>query len=504
MSPLPVRLAAAALAVAAAAALARTAGERVPTFHREVERILQRNCQACHREGDVGPMPLVEWSDAAAWADDIAGETAARRMPPWKPDRGHGEFVGERRLTEREIDVLARWAAAGAPRGDPADAPKPLTLADGWAAGTPDAVLAYGEPFTPSGTSDVYRCFPVPTDFGEDRWVRAVDIRPGDPSTVHHVILFVDPAGASLLADAAEEGPGYACFGDAGVPVIGALGAWAPGARPFSLDGSTGIRLPAGATVVVQIHYHPHHGAGPDLTQVGLYFHDAPPAEDLLIVPVGRDDFLIPAGDPAHAVESEWVLPEGFGVTVRTVAPHMHRLGRSMSVDAHLPDGTVRSLVRISDWDFDWQSNYVLLRPAPLPGGTRVAVRAVYDNSAATPSNPSSPPVAVGYGESTTDEMGWAFLGVTLGAEGPPPRAPGVRSISVDRRGRLSVRGRGVRRGALLEIDGVPVPDARGGRTLRSAAAWRDLAPGGEAVEVALRNPDGHRSLPVVFVPLPE
>lgn len=490
---------AALLAALSVAALARSAGDREPTFCREVVRILQRNCQACHRPGDIAPFPLLDYADAAARAEEIAGETAARRMPPWKPDRGHGEFAGERRLTERDIEVLARWAAAGAPEGDRRHLPPPRSPPAGWTLGEPDAVLAYGEPFVPAGTEDVYRCFPVATDFGEDRWIRAVDVLPGDRATVHHVILYVDPTGESLAADAADPGPGYACFGGAGVPVSGALGGWAPGFRPFALGRGAGILLPAGATVVIQVHYHPDGLDTPDATAVGLYFHPRPPREELYVVPVGREDFTIPAGDPVHEVVASFTLPAFVGATVHTVAPHMHLLGKSMAVDAFLPDGTVRSLVRISDWDFDWQAAYVLRRPAALPGGTRIEVRAVFDNSAGNPRNPSSPPVPVSYGENTTDEMAWCFVGATLGGRGRPARAPEVRSVSVDRRGRLVVRGKGIRRGALVEVGGVPLPDAVGGRTLRSPEAWRDHLEGGGAAEVAVRNPDGHRSLPFPF-----
>ena len=484
---------------AAAAAAARSAGERVPTFDREVVRILQENCQTCHRPGDIAPFPLLTYEDAATHAGAIATQTAARRMPPWQPDPGLGEFVGDRRLSDRDIDTLARWAAGGAPEGDPAHLAKPITFTSDSTLGPPDAVLTYGEDFTPPLGADTYRCFPLPTSFAGDRWIRAVDVHPGDRATVHHAILYLDESGAALDADAAEAGPGYTCFGGAGVPVTGAIGGWAPGVRPFAAGDGAGILLPAGATVVLQVHYHPNGSALPDRTQVGLYFLDHAPGAAIQILPVGRTDFTIPAGDGAYAVTASATLPSFLGVTVYSVAPHMHLLGKSIAVDAFLPDGTTRSLVRISDWDFHWQAAYNLLRPAPLPGGTRIEVRTVYDNSAANPANPSSPPVPVSYGEATTDEMGWAFLGVAFGERGAPLRAPEVTGVSIDRRGRLLVKGRGIRRGARIEVDGAPIADSLGGRSLSSAAAWEDAVPQGVPVEVSVRNPDGHLSLPRSF-----
>ncbi len=495
-----VAAAAAGITVAAGfAALARPAGERVPTYSREVSRILAENCQTCHRPGDIAPFPLLSFGDAVSRADKIAEKTGARIMPPWKPDPGFGEYLGDRRLSDRDIDTLARWAAAGAPEGDPHDLPRPRTFSSSWALGPPDAVLSYGEPFTPPEGTDTYRCFPIPTDFGQDRWIRAVDVHPGDRTTVHHAILFLDQTGGALAADAAEPGPGYTCFGGPGVAASGALGGWAPGFRPFSMGADAGIRLPAGATIVLQVHYHPNGPTVPDTTELGLYFFDHVPATEIQFLPVGRTDFTIPAGDPAYGVTTSLTLPPFFDVTVFSVAPHMHLLGRSMAVDAFLPDGTTLSLIRISDWDFHWQAAYVLKHPALLPGGTRIEVRAVYDDSAANPANPSSPPVPVSYGESTTDEMGWAFLGGSLGAKAPPLRAPVVTAVAADRRGRLVVRGRGIRRGARIEVDGVPLEDTVGARALSSAADWDAATPAGVPVAVAVRNPDGHLSLPAAF-----
>jgi mono/diheme cytochrome c family protein len=488
------RLAAAAAGALALAALAAAAGPPEPTYADGVGRLLRESCGECHRAGGTAPFSVFDPGEAAAWAPSIAEETEQGHMPPWKPVSGWGRFHGENRLDAADLDLLRRWSEAGAPRGTGPVPPDPGPPPD-WALGEPDAVLAPAAPYAvPASATDSYRCFPLATAFAEDRWVRALDIRPGDRSLVHHVIVYLDDAGASHAVDAADPGEGYACFGGAGVEVSGALGGWAPGFGAMKFGANAGIRLPAGATLVLQVHYAPTETPSEDRTAVGLYFHDATPRDPMFLVPVGSDAFTIPAGAAAHEIVTEYTLPALLGVRVHAVAPHMHLLGRSMRVDADLPDGTGWGLVRIDDWDFHWQAPYRYRDPVPLPGGTVVTVRAVYDNSAANPRNPSSPPVPVSYGESTTDEMGWAFLAASLGMRGGVPPAPGVLGASVDANGRLAVRARRAARGACIEADGVVLRDTRGRRTLRSAAFEGAL--GGVPAVVRVRHPDGRLSAP--------
>ncbi|MHC4924441.1 MAG: monooxygenase, partial [Planctomycetota bacterium] len=426
--------------VAALSALALAssldAGPREVTYHQHVAKILKKNCQSCHRPGDIGPMALLDYESSRDWAGSILEEIQAGRMPPWSPDRGLGEFRDERRLTSSEADLLERWVDAGAPEGR-ARRLRSLAPSDGgWTLGTPDLQLAPDELIEVTGSDDIYRCYPLATSFEEERWIRAVEVLPGDRRVVHHVILFIDPGADAFDLDEAEEGPGYTCFGGTGTSVTGAAGGWAPGFRPMELSRDVGIRLPAGATIVMQVHYHPEdapdsadreHGNGDghddSITAVGLWFHDETPDEELLVLPVGTTEFTIPAGAPDHEVTASFPVPFVDGIRVHTVAPHMHLLGRTMRLDAELPDGTERTLVSISDWNFDWQANYMLSRPAALPRGTLLRLSATYDNSSDNPHNPVSPPVPVTYGEETVDEMCFCFLGVTLGGApaAPPP-----------------------------------------------------------------------------------
>ncbi|HYR28225.1 MAG TPA: peroxiredoxin, partial [Thermoanaerobaculia bacterium] len=326
-----------------------------PTFSREVVRIFQQHCQTCHHEGDIAPFSLTTYAETKRYAALIKLMTQTRQMPPWKPVEGCADFKDERRLTDGEIDTIARWVDAGAPEGERADLPQPLDFSGGWALGTPDAVYQLAEPFTPPQGQDTYRCFPIPTNLTSTAWVRAVDTKPGDRETVHHVITFIDSTGASIALDAADPGPGYDCFGGPGFTLPSTLGGWAPGSRPLELPDDTAFQLPAASRVVLQVHYHPHGGHGhADQTAIGVYFAPREPKSRMYILPIVNRTFTIPPNDAAYKVTASWPLPLP-AAKLWFIAPHMHLLGRTMKVDATLPSGASECLVRIDDWDFNWQ-----------------------------------------------------------------------------------------------------------------------------------------------------
>jgi mono/diheme cytochrome c family protein len=415
------RMVLAALVVAAAVLVPRPArtGDEPVTFSDQVVRIFQQHCQECHRPGDIGPFALTDYRVAHRWREEIRDAVTSRAMPPWKPVPGFGEFAGVRRLSDAEIDLIDRWVAAGAPRGHDARMPAPRAFPDGWAHGAPDAVLGLPAPFAvASSRDDVYRCFVVPTDFPEDRWIAAVEFRPGNRKIVHHVLTYVDADGASVALDQADPGPGYPCFGGPGFRAQGGLGGWAPGARPQVLPAGVGLLLPKGARVVIQVHYHNREaGTETDRTAMGLHFARERIDKRLRVIPVINTGFLIPAGARRHEVTASYTLPPAWHLHAIGITPHMHLLGRQMTVTATRPDGTVVPLIRIDDWDFHWQGTYTFREPVALPGGTRIDLRAVFDNSAENRRNPTRPPRPVGWGEGTTDEMCIAFLRVTADAE---------------------------------------------------------------------------------------
>ena len=288
-------------------------------------------------------------------------------------------------------------------------------FASDWVLGTPDMVLANAESYTPPPGMDTYRCFTIPTNLIEQKYVSAVDTHPGDRGTVHHVISFIDTTGVSLTLDENDPGPGYTCFGDPGFTTTGTLGGWAPGSRPLELPDHVAFPLPAASRVVLQVHYHPHHGdPQPDRTEFGIYFSDHPSPKEMRIFPIINTAFTIPPNDPNYRVDATFPISTPFPAKIWFVAPHMHLLGRKMQVDMKPPNGESQCLIRIDDWDFNWQGTYRFQTPIDVPVGTRLSATAYYDNSSSNPRNPNNPPQSVSWGEATTDEMCIAFLGVTI------------------------------------------------------------------------------------------
>ena len=397
-------------------------GQRVPararsahaavTFSDQIVRIFQNHCQTCHRPGDVGPFSLLSYQDAVSHARQIKTNVRDRRMPPWKPLPGYGEFKDERRLTDADIDLIVRWVDAGVPEGDPQRLPPAVQFSDQWAQGTPDLVLEPELDYTvPAAGNDVYRCFSLPTRLLQSRWVTGFDVRPGNRSVVHHVILYPDPLGVSALKQEGDT-PGYGCFGGPGIPTDSVIGGWAPGIRPQSFPDGVGVRLTPFSRIVMQVHYHPGGSPQRDRTRLGLYFARGPVSNELVYVPLVNTRFVIPAGAERHTVTASLVMPAIRSVKAIFITPHMHLLGREIRVDAFYPDGTRRPMIYINDWDFDWQGFYHYREPVPLPPGTRLELTALYDNSAHNPRNPFDPPRDVRWGEQTTDEMALAFIGM--------------------------------------------------------------------------------------------
>lgn len=396
------------------------------TFSDQVVRVLQDHCQNCHRPGGIAPFPLVTYPDAYAFRHQIADATRARRMPPWKPVTGYGEFLHARRLSDADIDLIARWVAAGAPEGNRAKLPPAKRFAPSWTL-EPDAVVEPASTFEiPAAGADIYRCFVIPTSLKEDRWVSVSEVLPGNRQIVHHVITYLDRGTTSAELDRQEPGPGYTCFGGPGIPhsdLLG-LGGWAPGAPPTQMPDGVAMLLPAGATVVMQVHYHNHTGKKQtDRTKVGLRFAKGPIDKRSRSIVLINRAFEIPPDTTHHEVRASYTVPAGRSFHAIDITPHMHLLGREMKVTAKYPDGTVHPLIYIDDWDFNWQGSYVFANPVPLPSGTVIELQAFYDNSAGNPRQPNSPPKTVRWGENTTDEMCIAFIRVTTDEEHLAQRA---------------------------------------------------------------------------------
>ncbi|RMG25759.1 MAG: hypothetical protein D6724_03330 [Armatimonadetes bacterium] len=376
------------------------------TYAEHVAPVLYKHCTPCHRPGEVAPFSLTSYEEAKKWAPMIAWATENKRMPPWKAVPNYNRFLDENHLTEDQVRLLKSWAEAGAPRGDASKEPAPPKFEEGWLLGKPDMVLKIDRPFKLEATGrDVYRNFVFKTDFKETKWVRAIDVRPGNRTVVHHVIAFLDERGQShsLEAKQGDGQPGYSTFGGIGFLPSGSLGGWAPGLQPRFAPEGTAFELKPGTTIVLQVHYHKSGKPEEDQTELALYFAKEPPKRALQLAWIANPLFRIPPGAKDHVVRMRYPVP--VDVTAYSAMPHMHLLGKEMKAWVEKPDGTTEPLVWVKDWEFNWQFVYYFQQPKKIPAGSTVHVEAHYDNSAENPNNPNNPPKPVTWGEQTTDEM---------------------------------------------------------------------------------------------------
>lgn len=368
------------------------------TFTEHIAPILHKNCSTCHRSGEAAPFSLLTYEDAAKRAAQLADVTARRIMPPWRPESGYGHFENERGLSTAEIAALAKWAGDGAPEGDPARLPPPPKFPDGWRLGTPELTVEMKAPFTVAADGpDQYMCFVIPLPIQADRWVKAVEFRPGNRKVVHHALMFTDSSAATRGRDS------YPCFGAPGFLPGGGLGGWTPGAEPLRMPENTGVALRKGANLVLQIHFHPTGRPEEERARVGFHFADRAPEKRLADIALGSRNIDIPPGERAYKVRDAFTLP--VDVDAIGIVPHAHYLCREMKGIAVLPDGKKQWLLWIRDWDFNQQEQYRYAKPVRLPEGTRVEMEFSYDNSDGNPSNPNHPPRRVVWGPDSGDEM---------------------------------------------------------------------------------------------------
>jgi len=412
-------VAAATIALLAAAAY-RVDAQGLPrsrqiTFSDRIAPILYTNCVSCHRPGEAAPFSLISFAEVRARGRLIAQVTKSRYMPPWHAAPGFGDFKDERRLSDAEIDDIAAWVEEGMPQGDLTRLPPLPQLASGWHLGEPDLILEMPAAFAlPVTGPDMFRNFVLPTGLSEDKWVRAIEIRPSARKVVHHALFAYDVSNGSRKLDGADGRPGYAGtmapigLGIGGSPNVGGLGGWAVGAPAFIMPDGYAMKLPTGSDFILQTHFHLSGKPETEKTRVGLYFADKPPERRLADVPMPPlfgfgAGLSIPAGVSDYTLNDSLTLP--VDVTAYALYVHAHYIAKEIKGTATLPDGTSKPLIRIRDWDFNWQDPYIYETPVLLPAGTRLDVRFVYDNSPRNPKNPSVPPRPVTWGEETFDEM---------------------------------------------------------------------------------------------------
>jgi hypothetical protein len=387
------------------------AGQPV-TYSKQVAPLIADRCGMCHHPGGSAPFSLLTYADAKRHAAQIAAVTARRFMPPWKADPADGPFVGQHPLSAAEIQLLQRWAAEGAPEGDRRQAPPPRAWNEEWQLGTPDLVVTLSQPYTlgPDGT-DVFRIFAIPIPIGSERFVRALEFRPGNARAVHHANIRVDATAATRSLDEQDPAPGYDGLipRSADYPDGHFLG-WTPGQIAPLLPKSLAWRLAPRSDLVVELHMQPSGKPESVAPSIGLYFSDEPPTRTPAMLRLGRQNIDIPAGEAHYTVTDSYKLP--VDVEVEALQPHAHYRARDVRGFATLPDGTVRPLIDIAEWDFRWQHVYRFVAPMKLPKGTTVAMRYTYDNSDANARNPQHPAARVRWGQRSADEMGDLWLQV--------------------------------------------------------------------------------------------
>lgn len=377
------------------------------TFARDIAPIIYKNCSGCHRPGEAGPFPLLTYDDVRRRAQLIEIVTQSRYMPPWLPEPGHGAFEGVRRLSDDEIATISRWVAGGTPEGDPAAIPPLPDWTEGWQLGEPDLVIQMPDAYDlPAAGSDVFRSFAIPITLSERKYVQGFEFRPGNAKIVHHARMLLDQTGGSRRRDAADRGPGFgsSMFVDDIFDPAGHWIGWTPGKQPVLRSPDIAWELNPGTDLVLEIHMVPTGKPERIQSSFGFYFSDTEPTSTPFILRLGSKTIDIEAGAENYVIEDRYVLP--VDVDMLAVYPHAHYLATEMEGWAKLPDGTRHPLLRISDWNFDWQDEYRYDEQPFLPKGTAIEMRFLYDNSASNPRNPSDPPVRVTYGWQTAEEMG--------------------------------------------------------------------------------------------------
>jgi len=407
------------------------------TFYQDVQPILQKRCQMCHRPGEAAPMTFATYEETRPWARAIRTAVLTGKMPPWFANPAYGTFSNDRSLPKTESAVLVEWVDSGAKAGDSGSAAQPQPFAEGWSIGQPDAIYEMPLDFqVPASGVVPYMFFVVPTGFKDDRWVEKIEVRPGNRAVVHHAVVQVRAPGSRYLMEAtpgvpladvpAEPKSGEDTgVGEFGFPLgkgVEVAGVYVPGSMGDSGRAGQARLVKAGSDLIFEVHYTPNGKQARDRTRVGITFSPRPPEHRVLNALIANERLRIPAGASNHESRARVTLHHD--VLLSSLFPHMHLRGRSFRFVAQYPDGASEVLLDVPRYDFNWQLTYQLKDPRLLPKGTVLECIARYDNSANNPSNPD-PSKEVRWGNQTWEEMLIGFVDFVIPAGVDPARIEG-------------------------------------------------------------------------------
>lgn len=392
------------------------------TFTDDVAPIIYENCTSCHRAGEIGPISLTNYEEVKSWGNMIKYVTEIGYMPPWSPDPEYRHLLNERVLSEEQKQTLAEWVDNGMLQGDPANEPDIPSFPTGSQIGTPDIVLSMAQPHTAIGDNkDDYHVFVIPTNFAEDREIACIEFRPDNKKAVHHALIGFDTSGKAQQKDDQTPGYGYFSFGDFGVNEAVYLSwGYVPGDIPLVFPQGVGEVIPAGADLLIQVHYAPLPTDEEDQSTLNIFFKDeADPIEREVKtgwtlpdnLPAGWFSFFIPANTVKTFTAENFsedmgnIVGANYDVSLIGVQPHSHLLGKAYEVWAETPAGEIIPIISIPEYDFNWQGAYSMQKMLKIPANSTWYTKATYDNTVDNPSNPNNPPKLASWGEGTEDEM---------------------------------------------------------------------------------------------------
>ncbi len=376
-----------------------------PTYHRDVATIVQARCQSCHAPGQIGPFTLQTYADAKRWSATIAEVVGEGRMPPWHANPTHGRFRNDRSLNAEQKRTLLAWIEAGCPEGEAFPGAKAEAAAVLTTLTNPDAVFMMDRDYLVKAEGTLpYQIFVVPTGLTEDKWVSAIEVRPGAREVVHHILIFAIADDGRSLREAIVDG------GAGG----GQFASYVPGDSATFFPKGMGKKLPAGARLLFQVHYTPIGKAVSDRTSIAVKYGDGRLIQEVRTKGINQRMIRIAPGASNHEVRSSFTFRED--ATLLSMWPHMHLRGKDFRFTATFPDGRSEVLLDVPKFDFNWQTTYELQAPRPMPSGTRIDCVAHFDNSAENPNNPD-PKVTVRWGPQTVDEMMIGYIDYV--ADGP-------------------------------------------------------------------------------------